>query len=65
MSNKKIATIMLIVGALFILVPMVVYGTDAPFTGLAKSLTIFGAGCEIVAGVFYKRSRHESDEDDK
>lgn len=61
MDNKRIATILLIVGAIFIIAPMILNRSDEELTGILKSITILGAGLEIIAGIFYAKSRKKED----
>jgi hypothetical protein len=61
MDNKRIATILLIVGAIFIIAPMILNRSGEELTGILKSITILGAGLEIIAGIFYAKSRKKED----
>lgn len=61
MDNKQIATTLLIIGAILIIGPMILNRSGEELTGLLKSVTILGAGCEIIAGIFYAKSRKKED----
>lgn len=61
MDNKQIATTLLIIGAILIIGPMILNRSGEELTGLLKSATILGAGCEIIAGIFYVKSRKKED----
>ena len=62
MDKKQIATTLLIVGIVLIIGPMLLNRGGEELSGLLKSATILGAGCEIFAGIFYMKSKKD-DED--
>ncbi len=59
MNSKQLATAFLIIGAILIIVPMILNQTQGEMTGLLKSLTILGAGLEIFAAIYYRKSKKE------
>lgn len=61
MDNKQIATTLLIIGAILIIGPMILNRSGEELTGILKSITILGAGLEIIAGIFYAKSRKKED----
>ena len=61
MDKKRIASTLLIVGAVLIIAPMFLnHGEE--LSGLLKSSTILGAGCEIFAAIFYMKSKKDDEE---
>ena len=62
MDKKQIARILLVVGIVLIIGPMLLNRSGEELSGLLRSATILGAGCEILAGVFYVKSKKD-DED--
>ena len=53
--------LMMIIGAILIIGPMILNRSGEELTGILKSVTILGAGCEIIAGIFYAKSRKKED----